>query len=487
MKIRPFTQISIIFLFILIQQISFAQVGINATGVTPDPNAVLDISSTTKGLLIPRMTTAQRTALATSVGLTVYDTNTQGFWFHNGTTWVNSSTQWNTNGANINYLNGDVGIGITNPSAYGHGGINRLLNIYNPNTISDSQSHLILSSSSLLGSLGGLTWASSGITSFDKRTGFIGSIFEGTSSASSPRASMVFYTTSGGSFLERFRISNAGNIGIGNQTPNAPLQFANTIVNRKIVLYEGSNNDHQFYGFGVNSNGINGSIRYQTYSIADDHVFYAGTSPTSSSRIMTIKGSGNVGIGTSELTTLYTPLTIQSNAGGAALFLSNLTGTNSTDGLFVGLGLNNESYIQNNENTSLNLGTNGVNRLTISNTGEIIISNKIYTEAFQNVTFQNGWINVSASLGFSSAQYYKDKSGRVYLKGNLSGSATSAGTVVFNLPSGYRPMGNENLIFTVQAQGPGGLGLVRINGNGDVVIFTPTSFLVLDGVSFRAD
>jgi hypothetical protein len=468
---------------------SFAQVGINTTGAAPDPNAVMDISSTTKGLLIPRMTTAQRNTLATSVGLTVYDTDTQGFWFHNGTTWVNSSTQWNTNASGINYLNGNVGIGTTIPSAYGHGGINKVLNIYNPNTIPDAQSQVILSSNSLLGSLGGLTWASANITTSDQRTGFIGSFFESGSSASAPRASMVFYTSNGGFFSERFRINSFGNIGIGTTSPNAPLQFARTTANRKIVLYEGNNNDHQFYGFGVNSNGINGSMRYQTYSISDDHVFYAGTSPTSSSRLMTIKGSGNVGIGTAELTTLYTPLTVQSNTGGAALFLSNVTGTNTTDGFYVGLGSNNESYLLNNENTSLNLGTNGVNRLIISNTGEIIITNKIYTEAFQSVTFQNTWHNIDPSLGYSSTQYYKDKSGRVYLKGSMSCMAggTAQGTIVFNLPAGYRPINNESLVFTVQAQTSTGTGLLQVSGNGNVVIYTPTSFLGIDGISFRAE
>ena len=37
-----------------------AQVGINATGAAPAPSAMMDLTSTTKGLLIPRMTEAQR-------------------------------------------------------------------------------------------------------------------------------------------------------------------------------------------------------------------------------------------------------------------------------------------------------------------------------------------------------------------------------------------------------------------------------------------
>ena len=40
-----------------------AQVGVGTS--SPDASSALDISSTDKGLLIPRMTTAQRTAITT--------------------------------------------------------------------------------------------------------------------------------------------------------------------------------------------------------------------------------------------------------------------------------------------------------------------------------------------------------------------------------------------------------------------------------------
>ena len=83
-------------------------------------------------------------------------------------------------------------------------------------------------------------------------------------------------------------------MGIGTATPNAPLQFSNNTFNRKIVLWQFNNNDNQFYGFGVNP----GVLRYQTNTLADDHVFYAGASPTVSNELMRIKGNGNVGIGT---------------------------------------------------------------------------------------------------------------------------------------------------------------------------------------------
>ncbi len=62
-------------------------VGIGTT--TPASSAQLDVSSTTKGLLIPRLTTLQRTAIANPAnGLQVYDITTNSFWYYKNTSWV---------------------------------------------------------------------------------------------------------------------------------------------------------------------------------------------------------------------------------------------------------------------------------------------------------------------------------------------------------------------------------------------------------------
>ncbi|MCP4440089.1 MAG: hypothetical protein GY810_14185 [Aureispira sp.] len=79
-------------ILLLISSYIFAQnVGIGLS--TPDPSAKLDIVSTNSGLLIPRMTTAQRSAIASpATGLMVFDNTTNSFWFYNGTTWTTLST-----------------------------------------------------------------------------------------------------------------------------------------------------------------------------------------------------------------------------------------------------------------------------------------------------------------------------------------------------------------------------------------------------------
>ena len=62
----------ILILVITATALSHAQVGIGTT--TPNPSAMLDVTSTTSGLLIPRMSTIQRVAIASPAeGLIVYD------------------------------------------------------------------------------------------------------------------------------------------------------------------------------------------------------------------------------------------------------------------------------------------------------------------------------------------------------------------------------------------------------------------------------
>ena len=63
-------------------------VGINANGDSPDTKAMLDISSTSSGLLIPRMTTAQRDAITSPpVGLQVYNLTTNTMDIFRGVNW----------------------------------------------------------------------------------------------------------------------------------------------------------------------------------------------------------------------------------------------------------------------------------------------------------------------------------------------------------------------------------------------------------------
>jgi len=57
-------------------------------GYSANSSAMLDVKSTAKGLLIPRMTTAQRNAIASPAdGLLVYDTDTHSIWNYKSDDW----------------------------------------------------------------------------------------------------------------------------------------------------------------------------------------------------------------------------------------------------------------------------------------------------------------------------------------------------------------------------------------------------------------
>ncbi|MBC7847424.1 MAG: hypothetical protein H7Y10_13140 [Flavobacterium sp.] len=82
--------------FMLIGSTIFAQVGIGT--VTPDASSILDISSTTQGMLAPRLTTAQRIAIASPAnGLMVFDTDLKSFYYYisTTTTWTQLSSDAN--------------------------------------------------------------------------------------------------------------------------------------------------------------------------------------------------------------------------------------------------------------------------------------------------------------------------------------------------------------------------------------------------------
>lgn len=83
--------LALIYSFFLVSATLFSQVGIGTT--TPDPSAMLDISSTTQGLLAPRMTTLERLDIVNQVspdpvaeGLLVFDTDLDAFYFYDSAT-----------------------------------------------------------------------------------------------------------------------------------------------------------------------------------------------------------------------------------------------------------------------------------------------------------------------------------------------------------------------------------------------------------------
>lgn len=83
----------ILLIIFVMSRLSPAQnVGINSSGTAPDNSAMLDVSSTTKGFLMPRMTIAQMMAIPSPVaGLMVFNTDCGLVQFYSGSYWVKIS------------------------------------------------------------------------------------------------------------------------------------------------------------------------------------------------------------------------------------------------------------------------------------------------------------------------------------------------------------------------------------------------------------
>ena len=96
-----------------------AQVGINTDGSSPDGSAMLDVKSTSLGLLVPRVSTSQRNLITSPAnGLLVYDTDVRNFYFYNGfiSSWIEIKPD-------VSYLAG-AGISIAGTTISNTGDLN---------------------------------------------------------------------------------------------------------------------------------------------------------------------------------------------------------------------------------------------------------------------------------------------------------------------------------------------------------------------------
>lgn len=117
-------RIVIYLLIITTSQSINAQQSVGIGTTTPNPKAILDISSINKGLLIPSMATSQRLAITSPPnGLMVYDTDKGEFYHYNNIGWTpilngNYWTRPNSNRKRIANFTDSVGIGLTSATEW---------------------------------------------------------------------------------------------------------------------------------------------------------------------------------------------------------------------------------------------------------------------------------------------------------------------------------------------------------------------------------
>jgi hypothetical protein len=139
-----------------------AQIAINDDGTNGDASAMLDIKSTSKGLLLPRVALTGTTDISTIAGteatsLMVYNTSTvsdvtPGFYYWNGTKWLrfiatnDSNGKWTISGIDMySAVSGKVGIGTSSPSGKFHVNTGSRNFIIDANEIKDNTGIVFLS------------------------------------------------------------------------------------------------------------------------------------------------------------------------------------------------------------------------------------------------------------------------------------------------------------------------------------------------------
>ena len=96
-----------------------AQIAVSTDGSVPHASAMLEVKTTNRGFLLPRLTAAQKNAVASpATGLMIYETTSNAIWVYNGSAWTQmgsggGSSEWLLNGTHLYSGNaGNVGIGL---------------------------------------------------------------------------------------------------------------------------------------------------------------------------------------------------------------------------------------------------------------------------------------------------------------------------------------------------------------------------------------
>jgi hypothetical protein len=310
------------------------------------------------------------------------------------------------------------------------------------------------------------TNGANGANGIDGATGATGLIADGAAAGNTPYWDGTAWVVNSSNIY-----NNGGNVGIGTTTPNAPLQFSNATVTRKIVLWEGGNNDHQFYGLGINS----AMLRYQIDGPAACHAFYAGSSATTSNELMRIQGNGNVGIGNAS-PAFRLDVTSPSN------FIANFATSNTIDrSSLVKITNNNASpngWFLAVGGTGNGLGiTNGEMYVESSGAKDLILRNQASntTETFR-IRGSNGGVGIGTATPNAALQFGNVLANRrivLWEDANndhqFYGFGMNGNTLRYQVAAP-----SQNHVFYAGASTTASNELMRIQGNGNVGIGTTT-------------
>jgi len=195
---------------------AFSQgVAINTSGASAHASAMLDVSSTSSGMLAPRMSAAQRSGIITpATGLLVYQTDgSTGFYYYTGSGWIRISSGINASGT-TNYVSKFTDATTLGSSQIYDNGTNVGIG-----TASPSQK---LDINGMVQSVGYRTSSGSANYHHFTRNGGGAAVYINQEDASSP-----ILRLSSGTFTPNanvlFTVENSGYLGLGTLTPSVQL------------------------------------------------------------------------------------------------------------------------------------------------------------------------------------------------------------------------------------------------------------------------
>ena len=294
---------------------------------TTSPQALLDIYGTgiTSAMIVPRATVANRPTTNVN-GMIRYATDTNALEAFVSGGWTNLATaaagasQWTTNGSNIYYGTGNVGIGTTTPAYSLHAitngsAVTAERNDSNGNParfwLQHSRAGGALAASDQLGEIAFSGYSSSGyagnLANSEARIWTQLDPLASITSTSMPTA-MYFDTKPNGSAtsLTRMAITSSGNVGIGTTNASNKLHVAGSLTLGASAPTSDDNGDYGIYSGGqlrvrANASGASGDGSYTNL------ILEAGTTGSTAGNIifnnlgnesLRVTSSGNVGIGT---------------------------------------------------------------------------------------------------------------------------------------------------------------------------------------------
>lgn len=449
-------------IFIYIMTVSIASleaqsISINDTGADPDNTAMLDVSSTTSGLLIPRMTAAQRLGIGSPAdGLMVFQTNGSiGFYVYltGIAAWTRVTTESNLDLPAVLALGKDAindsiyglgaaGIGTTSPLTPLHVEASQTNNTFNGNglyvvnsaTVGATQHAFITARTQ---QTGGSPYVSLDI---NNQVGYsIG--------VSQTNSTLDFYPLADGTGTPIMSMDQNNRVGIGTVAPSEDIHLSRT--GSAIFLLEADSDnitetDNPAIILEQDGGAVAGRLGFEgtagnilTNSLAN--AMYLGTTTSSALQLatnnairMTITNVGDVGIG---LTNPARNFHIHDASTTSLMaFSTTASGIGTNNGTHFGLVDALGAVIMNNDNTNIQFGTNGTYRMFLDSNGDLGVGEstpdaRLHTSGTANV---NAIMESSSTVGTWLAMRNSTTGGQYHqIISTGSGNGEGAGKMLF--------------------------------------------------------